>query len=98
MCAGNCLPVKPDERGGDRRGGPQEGPARDAECPTSDAAARVGGACGPAGRSGGSCSRLGLFADPTTQAVAFELDAVGIVNDAVQYGIAKRGIGNHVMP
>jgi hypothetical protein len=28
MCAGNGLPVKLGERGGDRRGGPQEGPAR----------------------------------------------------------------------
>ena len=82
----------------DRSGGPWEGPVRGAECPTSDAVARAGGTCGPVGRSSASWSRFGLFAGSTTQAVAFELDAVGIVNDAVQYGIAKRGIGNHVMP
>ena len=30
---------------GGRPGSQQEGPARDAECPTADAAARVGGPC-----------------------------------------------------
>ena len=71
---------------------------RGAECPTSDAVARAGGTCGPVGRSSASWSRFGLFAGSTTQAVAFELDAVGIVNDAIQDGVSKRGIGNHVMP
>jgi hypothetical protein len=73
---------------GDRRSGPQEGPARGAECPTSDAATRAGGACGPVGRSGARWSRFFLFVSPPTQTVAFELDAVSIVNDAVQYGVA----------
>jgi len=65
---------------------------------TSDGATRAGGACGPAGRSRVKCSRFFLFAGLTAQAVAFELDAVRIVNDAVQYRIAKGGIGNDVMP
>ena len=43
-------------------------------------------------------SRFFLFTGATTQTVAFELDAVGIVNDAVQYGIAESGIGYDVMP
>jgi hypothetical protein len=68
---------------------------RGAECPTSDAAARAGGTCGPVGRSSASWSRFGLFAGSTTQAVAFELDAVGIVNDAIQDGVSKRGIAEH---
>ena len=66
--------------------------------PTSDGAARAGGACGPAGRSGVRRSWFFLFAGLTAQAVAFELDAVGIVNDAVQYRVAEGGIGNDVMP
>ena len=40
-------------------------------------------------------ARFFLFAGLTAQAVAFELDAVGIVNDAVQYRIAKGGITEH---
>ncbi|XYL60075.1 hypothetical protein ACNJX9_34245 [Bradyrhizobium sp. DASA03076] len=38
------------------------------------------------GRSGARWSRGCPIVGPTTQAVALELDAVGIVNDAVQYG------------
>src|SRR5258707_9085442 len=58
----------------------------------------MGGTCGPAGRSRVRCSRFFLFAGLTAQAVALELDAVCIVNDAVQYRIAEGGIGNDVMP
>ena len=61
------LPVtggeKWDRRGGVKRdhsvfeacpGSPREGPARGAACPSmGDAAARVGGACGPTRTSGG---------------------------------------------
>ena len=66
--------------------------------PTSDGATRAGGACGPAGRSGARCSRLFPFAGLPAQAVAFELETVRIVNDAVQYRIAEGGIGNDVVP
>lgn len=66
--------------------------------PTSGAAARAGGTCGPVGRSGARWSRCCPIVGPTTQAVALKLDAVGVVNDAVQYGVAEGGIGNHVMP
>ncbi|KRQ11968.1 hypothetical protein AOQ71_17255 [Bradyrhizobium manausense] len=66
--------------------------------PTSDAAARARGTCGPMGRSGALWSRGCPIVSPTTQAIALELDAVGVVNDAVQYGVAECGIGNHVMP
>ncbi len=64
--------------------------------PTSDAATRAGGARGPAERSCARCSRLFLFTGLAPQTVAFELDAVGIVNDAVQYRIAEGGITEHV--
>ena len=64
--------------------------------PTSDGAARAGGACGPAGRSGVRRSCFFLFAGLTAQALAFELDAVRIVNDAIQYRIAEGGIGTIV--
>ena len=53
---------------------------------------------GPAGRSGVRRSWFFLFAGLTAQAVALELDAVRIVNDAVQNRIAEGGIGNDVMP
>jgi len=43
-------------------------------------------------------SDLFLFAGSPTQAVALEFDAMGVVNDAVQYRIAERGIGNDVVP
>src|SRR5215831_11230043 len=39
-----------------------------------------------------------LFAGAPAQAVALELDAMGVVNDTVQYRIAEGGIGNDVMP
>jgi hypothetical protein len=32
------------------------------------------------------------------RAIAFERNAMGIVNDAVQDGVAERGIADHVMP
>src|SRR5215831_19934223 len=43
-------------------------------------------------------SGLFPFAGAPAQAVALELDAMGVVNDAVQYRIAEGGIGNDVMP
>ena len=43
-------------------------------------------------------SGLFSFAGAPAQAVALELDAMGVVNDAVQYRIAEGGIGNDVMP
>lgn len=58
----------------------------------------MGGACGPAERSCARCSRLFLFAGLTPQAVALELDAMSIVNDAIQYRIAEGWIGNDIMP
>jgi hypothetical protein len=58
----------------------------------------MGGACGPAGRSDVRRSWFFLFAGLAAQALAFELDAVRIVNDAIQYRIAEGGIGNDVMP
>ena len=82
----------------DRLGGPWEGPVRGAECPherRSDARGRGLWAGGAIGRE---VLTVFLFASLTPQAVAFELDAVGIVNDAVQYRIAEGGIGNDVMP
>lgn len=66
--------------------------------PTSDAAPRAGGTCGPAGRSCARCSRLFLFAGLAPQTVALEFDAVGIVNDAIQNRIAEGGIGNDIVP
>jgi len=47
-----------------------------------------------------SWSRLagGCEIGAAAQAVAFEFDAMGIVNDAVQYRIAESRIGNYVMP
>ena len=33
-----------------------------------------------------------------TQALALKFDAMGIVNDAVQYGVAERGIGDNIVP
>jgi hypothetical protein len=96
---GNGLLVKAGGRVRDRPSGPWEGPARGAECPTSDGAARAGGgACGPVGRSFTGCSRFFLFAGPPAQAVAFEFDTMCIVNDAVQNRVAKSRIGNYVMP
>src|SRR5438552_19143793 len=56
-----------------------------------------GGAVGPRGRSthGRSCS--GAFAgdDPATQGWAFEIDAMGAVDDAVENGVGQGGIANH---
>jgi hypothetical protein len=43
-------------------------------------------------------SRLLLFAGAAAQAVALEFDAMGVVNDAVQYRITEGGIGNDVVP
>ncbi|MGY2843271.1 hypothetical protein ACVIHI_008174 [Bradyrhizobium sp. USDA 4524] len=83
---------------GDRSDGPWEGPCAARSAPTSDGATRTGGACGPAERSCARYSRLFLFASLTPQTVAFELEAVRIVNDAVQYRIAQGGIGNDVVP
>ena len=51
---------------------------------------------GPAGRLGVRRSWFFLFGGLTAQAVAFELDAVCIVNDAVQDRIAEGGIAEHV--
>ena len=82
----------------DRSGGPWEGPVRGAECPherRSDARGRGLWAGGTIVRG---CSRLFLFAGLAAQTVALEFDAVSIVNDAVQYRIAKCGVGNDVVP
>lgn len=99
MCAGNGLPRQ------DGREGLEIGPAVHGRDPrargvalTSDAAACAGGTCGSVGRSAARWSRCCPIVGPTTHTVALELDAVGIVNDAVQYGVAECGIGNHVMP
>ena len=43
-------------------------------------------------------SGLFLFAGASAQAVALEFDAMGVVNDAVQYRITEGGIGNDVVP
>jgi hypothetical protein len=43
-------------------------------------------------------SGLFPFAGAPAQAVALELDAMGVVNDAVQYRITEGGIGDDVMP
>ena len=53
---------------------------------------------GPAGRSVVRRSWFFLFGGLTAQAVAFELDAVCIVNDTIQDRIAEGGVGNDVMP
>src|SRR6185437_9029694 len=83
---------------GDRPGGPWEAPCAARSAPTSDAATRAGGTCGPAGRSRERWSRAFPFAGLPAQAVAFELEAVRIVNDAIQYRVTESGIGNDVMP
>ena len=55
---------------------------------------------GPRGRSahGRSCS--GAFAgdDSATQRGAFEIDAMGAMDDAVENGVGERGIANHLVP
>lgn len=97
-CPGNTLLVK---LGGmvDRPSGPQECPARGAEClheRRSDARGRglwSGGAI-----MGEHGSGSVLFAGPPAQAVALELDTMSVVNEAVQDGVAKSRIGNNVMP
>src|SRR3974390_428354 len=80
--------------GGDRLSGPRERPARDAECPTSDGAACAGGAGGTIGVP----SSAFLFAGAPAQAVALELNAMSIVNDAIQDRIAESGVGNDIVP
>lgn len=55
---------------------------------------------------GGRLDRLGLwcrssaflFAGAAAQAVALELDAMSVVNDAIQYRIAEGRVGNDVVP
>jgi len=43
-------------------------------------------------------SGLFLFTGASAQAVALEFDAMGVVHDAIQYGIGEGGIGNDVVP
>ena len=86
--------VKGVRAGGDRPSGPWEGPACDAECPTTERRAREG----PVGRwddrAMGRSSNF-LFAGAPAQAVALELDAMSIVNDAIQDRIAESGVTEH---
>src|ERR1700694_4551936 len=59
-----------------------------------------GGAVGPRGRSvhGRSCSRAFAGDDAPSQRWAFEIDAMGAMDDAVENGIGQGGIANHLMP
>jgi hypothetical protein len=43
-------------------------------------------------------SGLFLFVDPAAETLALEFDAMSIVNDAIQYGISERRVGNNVVP
>jgi hypothetical protein len=83
---------------GDRATGPWEGPVRGAECPHERRSDAHGRDLWAGVQLCVQCSRLFLFAGLTAQAVAFELDAMRIVNDAIQYRIGESGIGNDVMP
>lgn len=95
MCAGNRLLVKAGGlvRRSSRRsmGGPR---ARRGVPHERRSDARGSGLW-----AGGAIGREVLtvfFASLTPQGVAFEFDAVGLVNDAVQYRIAEGGITEHV--
>lgn len=89
MCAGNGLPRQ------DGREGLEIGPAVHGRDPR---AARSGPHERRSGARGKNLWVSGAIVGPTTRTVALELDAVGVVNDAVQYGLAECGVGNHVMP
>src|ERR1700720_2245991 len=58
----------------------------------------AGSSEGARGGTRAAGSGLFLFAGAPAQTVALEFDAMGVVNDAVQYGIAERGVGNDVVP
>ena len=88
--------------GGGRPGSPWEGPARVAACPpVADAAARAGGTCGPTGASGPATRsrfRLVFRGLPFTHGLAAELEAVGVVDEAVENGVGESWIADHLVP
>src|SRR5215469_18602553 len=59
-----------------------------------------GSAVGPRGRSAHARSCRGGFARDKTPAQrrAFEIDAMGAMDDAVKNGIGQGGIANHLVP
>src|SRR5689334_6673001 len=59
-----------------------------------------GGAVGPRGRSvhGRSCSGAFTSNKAPAQRRAFEVDAMGAVDDAVEDGVCQGGIANHLVP
>ena len=59
-----------------------------------------GGAVGPRGRSahGRSCSGALRNDEAPAQRWAFEVDAMGAMDDAVENGVGQRWIANHFMP
>ena len=59
-----------------------------------------GGAVGPRGRSAHGCSCSGALAgdEAPAQRWAFEIDAMGAMDDAVENAVGQGGIANHLMP
>ena len=59
-----------------------------------------GGAVGSRGRSAQRRSCSGAFTGDETPAQrwAFEIDAMGAMDDAVENGVAQGGIANHLVP
>src|SRR5438128_7754215 len=59
-----------------------------------------GGAVGPRGRSvhGRSCSGAFTSDEPPAQRRAFEVDAMGAMDDAVENGVSQGGVANDFMP
>src|SRR5262249_4461615 len=43
-------------------------------------------------------SRLGLFASAAAQALACQLDAMGVADEAVENGVGVSGVSNNLMP
>jgi len=83
----------------DRSGRSWEGPARGAEWPHERRSAARGRACWPVNdcwvrQDAGPFLLVGA----TAQTVALEFDAVSIVDDAVQNGVAEGRVGNDVVP
>jgi hypothetical protein len=91
-CMFMVVPVKSAE---DRPRSPWRGPARDAQCPHEQGAARVGKRCDPGGRSGHgrSCSGA-LGGDEMTQGRALQLDPVRAMDDAIEDRVGQGGIAD----
>src|SRR4029077_2318933 len=80
---------------------PTEGPRARRAVPSRATERRAwGGAVGPRGRSvyGRSCSRAFTSDEAPAQRRAFEVDAMGAMDDAVENGVSQGGITDDFMP